>query len=572
MNTKNNRRTAMHGETVTAAARHCHHDHLRPQYWRRRSRTVCTSIGALAALVCLSIYNTPKRQQLKASVTSRCSNYKDGNYASSSISYNGSESPFMTTTAKATKSAATTTRENKFLKYGTTSGWSNQLISLKHAFWLAYASNRTLVLPPVMEHYETVQWTYLDQTVDEVYHNGSNARGGYPPSKILMSKTINFTSLPNSRVNVIDYRDYYDRILSPNLERTENKWKDVQLTLQAPDNGKYQCTNTIWTMDASLHDQLTTSTCEGHLQFQKKGEMRPYKVTLKYGPRELQQYDDYDVLTFNFVFPWSLFDETSFGSVVPFEVVYTEPIRLTARDIYSRWNSGKLSQGDSNYYHTDALDKIVRVPKNNYFSIHVRGMKFRPDADTVVANVLEEAQNAIVNDFYDRYGAIALDTSATNSTATRNTTAFITYTVLLVTDVDQLVNMAKDDSMEGKVPNIWRQSWKRIAKKIETNSVALPLSLLLGENNEPIYEEEDDDDKTANVAVNVRAKIELRTAADYLEHQAPLEEQLGSNPYACIYLDQQLAACARLGFTGSHLHLSTFQQLIQSMHDKPLAC
>ena len=588
-NTKNRRQKetseVLLGAAAAAARHHHHEDHLRPQNGRKRSSTdfnyFCTALSALAALACLLTYSTREQLLLKVSVaTSSSSNNheKNGNYASSSISYNASKSPFMTTTAKKAKKksvAATTTttmattRKDKFLKYGTTSGWSNQLMSLKHGFWLAYASNRTLVLPPIMEHFETIQWTYFDQTVDEVYHNGSKDGDGYPPSKIRMSKTINFASFPNSRVSVMDYRDYYDRILAPKLERTEKEWKDIQLTLQEkPKNGKYRCTNTIWTMDASLHGQSTTSACEGHLQWYRKDDP-PYNVTRKHAPRELQQYDDYDVLTFNFIFPWSLFDDGSFRSVAPFEVVYTEPIRLAARNIYSRWNSGKLGdgRGGSSYHHTDALDRIVRVPENNYFSIHVRGTEFGSDADwgVVISNMLEEAQNAIVSDFYDRYGAIAPDTSATSSIATRNMTAFITYTVLLVTDVGQLVNMGKDDSVEGRLPNMWRQSWKRIAKKIKANSVSFPLSLLLGENA-------DDDGKAADVAVNVRAKIQLRTAANFKKDEGPLEERLGNNPYASIYLDQQLAACARLGFAGSHLNMSTFQQLIKSMHDKPLVC
>ena len=301
------------------------------------------------------------------------------------------------------------------------------------------------------------------------------------------------------------------------------------------------------------------------------GKKRPYRVTSKYAPEELQQYDDYDVLTFNFIFPWSLFDERSFESVAPFQVVYTEPIRLAARNIYNQWHSGKVSNDGSRYFHhTDALDQIVRIPNNNFFSIHVRGMKFAESgADTILSNMLQEAQYAIGKDFYDRYGAIAPNSSDSMIATTRNmTTAFITYTVLLVTDVSDLVNVGNDDSsMEGELPNLWRQNWKRIAKKIEANSVSLPLSLLLGEiNHEYIH------DIDGKAVVDVRANIQLRTAANYKEDVGPLIERLGNNPYAGIYLDQQLAACARLGFTGSHLHKSTFQQLIKSMHDRPLVC
>ena len=53
------------------------------------------------------------------------------------------------------KIPAQSVSEEQYLYYFTHSGWSNQLTALYHAAQLAYSTNRTLIVPPILSHKTT---------------------------------------------------------------------------------------------------------------------------------------------------------------------------------------------------------------------------------------------------------------------------------------------------------------------------------------------------------------------------------------------------------------------------------
>jgi GDP-fucose protein O-fucosyltransferase len=69
--------------------------------------------------------------------------------------------------AATTATAESNTPTERYLQYFAHSGWSNQVQCLKHAYYIARATNRTLILPPVMDHFVATYATVCNVTLEK---------------------------------------------------------------------------------------------------------------------------------------------------------------------------------------------------------------------------------------------------------------------------------------------------------------------------------------------------------------------------------------------------------------------
>jgi hypothetical protein len=404
-------------------------------------------------------------------------------------------------------------RKNKYILYGTTSGWSNQVESLEHAYWLAAATDRTLILAPIMGHFETIQWTYAgEKTVEEVYQ--SKLDSDHPT----MTSVLNFTT---AHVPVIDYKDYFQQYHhNSNITIDDNPPKtEIQLTFTGGRNNytQYRCDNTIFTNNKLLHGQVTTNKCAGHVGMVRHDPKPPYEnVTYKHPHLELvQTYDRYDVWTFTFLFPESLFHRESFESDhdtrLPFR--YVESIQQAARDI---------------------ITTTWKIPSRQYyFSLHYRGgdgpFKRNSNWTEIILTSLNEAKEAIL--LHAAQNKIRHDHQSTTTDGPGP------YVILLVTDIEELIDI--DNNARGKLATLWKNNCQRIVDEISQEDASI--------------------------------KIRYVTSESYKTETNALIQLLQQNEYAPIFLDQQLAACAGLGYSASHLTRnprSTFQNRIQKMRQQ----
>lgn len=356
---------------------------------------------------------------------------------------------------------STISRPKKYLKYGSTSGWSNQLQSLEHAFWFADATKRTLVLSPMLPQNKKTQRSYLGSTIDAEYENLTN----YIP----MTKVLEFDW---SSLSVIDWSVFHQRTKNQNLSETELSYK-------------YHCANTKWTrnLTAFPKDNLTQiHYCEDHL-----GRRGFHNITYRDMVTTLEQFDSYDVLNFHFIFPESGFDTAH--QKPTFNLTYTGPIRTVAKSIRQNlW-------GD-----------------DPYASIHIRTRDgpykriFQNNATGVIRDAL-----MMVGGEIERYHS---ETNLNNN-----------ITLLVITDSFWFHN---------------HPSWLN-ASVIFTHSMA-----------------------------NKGIIISYRFGSDYAEQVKELRTII-SNPFADIFVDMQLAACASIGF-GYFETNSTFLKRIRAMRMQPPIC
>jgi len=119
-----------------------------------------------------------------------------------------------------------------------------------------------------------------------------------------MSRTLNFATYPKSDVNNVDCSDlqHFNRAVQA-TEELERR----PVILAKTDHGKCLFTNTLRTM-----------TCDWSHAIRE-----PLQCDIQVRAEGLERHDEYDILVFDFVFPWSLFcfsrSLPSFESAVPFQ-------------------------------------------------------------------------------------------------------------------------------------------------------------------------------------------------------------------------------------------------------------
>jgi hypothetical protein len=85
-----------------------------------------------------------------------------------------SSSSSLSSSVFSSSSSSSSSSSESFLIYKNHDGWSNQLMALQHAAQLAYALNRTLVVPPVLPHIGDVAQRYRHW---EARENGGKCEG-----------------------------------------------------------------------------------------------------------------------------------------------------------------------------------------------------------------------------------------------------------------------------------------------------------------------------------------------------------------------------------------------------------
>jgi len=208
-------------------------------------------------------------------------------------------------------------KPTKYIEYGASSGWGNQLICLEHALNLAYALNRTLILPPMMKHYATLLWIYRVEAVDTVYSR----------------------QIPNNPMTTILDFEWTTGIVPVVDWKTINEMEPALSQFIVTDI--FSPRNTIWTLnreDVGKEYQ--------HIMMEGRGGKRPNNCTsiFRNAKAEMIPYDKYDVLTFNEVFHDVQFDP-SFSDYIQLNVTYSVPIRRAVQNIVDRLSEDGATYG-----------------------------------------------------------------------------------------------------------------------------------------------------------------------------------------------------------------------------------
>ena len=351
----------------------------------------------------------------------------------------------------------------KYIKYGTQGGWSNQLICLERALWLAHALNRTLILPPMIPHFEVTHGTLNKKSIDEIYSKQSP----YVP----LQSVIDFPlSIPHV-LPVIDFQSLYN---------ANHTFTDISIS------ETYNFTNTIWTRNTPLGINNTRQTIHTRMY----GRELDVTVTYRDIQRELSQFESYDILTFKKVFEGRHFHETMVQPVL--NLTYAAPIRSAARQVMKRLGP--------------------------YAAIHLRGgdgIFKRRNLTEVMVETLDQI-GAQIEDYHHSQQ----DDSSPRSNQTN------TYRLLVITDLSDLEE---------------RSNWK---------SSCLTLQSRLKQ--------------TQNLT------LDFVYSSFYKRVTEELSSQL-QNPDVDICMDQQLATCAPIGFTG-YRGSSSFSRRITQMRKSHSSC
>ena len=200
--------------------------------------------------------------------------------------------------------------------YGVSSGWGNQLISLQHGLWLSNLTGRTLVLPPVLDHFMKGMTNLVtgDKSLPQIFDDLD-----HQPK---MSTVLNFSW---SSVPVIDYTDFKQSYMH---------------SLPAVDHNRTSqytnCKTTTFTADLAKHGvNEYEMNCGGSAH-----HMRQYPHDFNHStllhPVLLPEHKSEQLWMLDFIFPWGLFDETILNSH-PMPVVYSEVIRDAAMKLLQKW-------------------------------------------------------------------------------------------------------------------------------------------------------------------------------------------------------------------------------------------
>lgn len=340
-------------------------------------------------------------------------------------------------------------RTVKYIEYGAQSGWSNQLVCLEHAIWIARSLNRVLILSPILPHHghgSVDHATFRKKSLSDVYSDQTT----YVP----LESVLDFQFID---IKAVDYRAIHHQYpaLSQKLIRHSHR-------------------NTKWILNQPQLEEQTI-----HVKAKEYGREKEYTQHYRDITKELARLDSIDVLTFPAVYRESFFHSSMAGDDrVTF--VYSKTIRQIARTIAQRFQE--------------------------FISIHIRG------GDGVFRHGLQKKN--VISIVLERAQALMVAFQQTRPDLRR-------YTLHIATDL----------------------------KDIESRS----------------------DFKDAMLRLNevVKMQIEIVTSKSYETESKKLTEELKID--ATLFLDQQIASCATIGFTGTEnipgMMNSTFTAMIRRLRE-----
>jgi hypothetical protein len=211
-------------------------------------------------------------------------------------------------------------QNTKYLLYFAESGWANQEICLEHAFYMARALNRTLILPPVLPHLGKGSTTPRD-----VFGMDSgNFKTWVDPLKFFIKKLPSQKYIPITTILDHDYSfagvQTIDAKAFASMEESKIMTRWVV---------EYNFThfNTKWTFSSNLEGTLPTQTRNEY------GETRILNMTHRDIATEFKgSTEDILVLLDGFK---SVFDESAMDP--PFQPRMSDPIRQAANAVRDRW-------------------------------------------------------------------------------------------------------------------------------------------------------------------------------------------------------------------------------------------
>ena len=146
-----------------------------------------------------------------------------------------------------------------------------------------------------------------------------------------LSDILNVSHWP---ITTIDFEDFD---LFTHFYTTRQEWTNVQHSKPSKhidgkeDANLFNCENTKFTLNASEHGIIETkASCHDHIGLNKQN---PKTYVYRDVSTSLQPFSDYKIWTFNFIYPTSLFDISSFHSFHSFQIVYTDIIINAVRSL-----------------------------------------------------------------------------------------------------------------------------------------------------------------------------------------------------------------------------------------------
>jgi hypothetical protein len=242
----------------------------------------------------------------------------------------------------------------KYVLYFAESGWANQELCLEHAFYVARALNRTLILPPVMPHLG--KGARIPRDVFGM--DSGNFKTWVDPLKFYVQKLPSFKYL--SITNILD-RDYsFAGVQTIDAKVFSSKLKcqaDSSTTTMTRWVMEYNYThfNTKWVLSSSnLTGTVTTETRNEY------GELRILNMTHRdIVAAFMDTTEDILVLLDGFK---SEFDTSAMSP--PFQPRMSAPIRQAARAVRNRWKvpayaAVHIRGGDGHFRKDEKLNDTI---------------------------------------------------------------------------------------------------------------------------------------------------------------------------------------------------------------------
>ncbi len=267
------------------------------------------------------------------------------------------------------------TNSNKFLQYFVSGGWGNQVACLESANAIAWATNRTLILSPLIPHRVLHYNMVFDVKRTRTFHLAADLLSLYQESYPRLDHVLDVDFL-SPQVPTVDFRDFYQQVY-PTLQNP-NTW--VMET-------NYSHLNTRWVVrQPELVGNLETI------------EAIEYNIDVRYTiqTRDLEavgyEFQDYDI--------WTLLDSyrgTKYSQLpVTFRPRLSRWIRETSRQL--------LAEHDFHIF--------------PYASVHIRGSDGPFKKPEAIRNAISQSLDQISTTFV-RWISASATTTATSTNHTK---------------------------------------------------------------------------------------------------------------------------------------------------------
>lgn len=388
--------------------------------------------------------------------------------------------------------------DGKYLQYFVQAGWANQVICLKHAYEVALATGRGLILAPVVPHFQLYMKDVMDTSTQEFYL-GYDLKKAYlkklAPSKyVSLGNVLDLKASLPGLVSKVDFRDFYRNHAGSSVD---------PLAMEA--NASHF--NTHWIRNQSAF--------EG---FKKEIVAVEHQVDVRYNRtfRDIARFSE--TSPFREYPVWTLLDS----------------FRVTLHK--SVYHDGKGSSFRPRF-HTKILAASQTIWRDrwqgiHYASVHIRGSDgYFKDSKRKAINLVLNLAGLSINEWIENHKPEA-------NTTTTTTKSTKTIGLFVATDIPNL-----------RTNNVFQKKTSTLTKSLKDRH-GIDLKLLFS------------DDNNGNDGGSPAQKEEPHVEALFDPNHT------GWVGYPGVFLDQQLAACATIGFMGTEG--SSFSNFIKELRKDDL--